>query len=130
MSVRTQVMTNAAPAAIGPYSQAIQAGGLVFTAGQLGLDPTAGELADGAAAQADRALRNLSAILDAAGTSLERVVKTTIFLADMADFAAVNEVYASHFSPPYPARSTVAVKTLPKDALVEIEAVALVETRG
>jgi 2-iminobutanoate/2-iminopropanoate deaminase len=130
MSVRTQVMTNAAPAAIGPYSQAIQAGGLVFTAGQLGLDPTGGELAAGAAAQADRALRNLSAILDAAGTSLERVVKTTIFLADMADFAAVNEVYASHFSTPYPARSTVAVKTLPKDALVEIEAVALVEMRG
>jgi 2-iminobutanoate/2-iminopropanoate deaminase len=130
MSVRTQVMTNAAPAAIGPYSQAIQAGGLVFTAGQLGLDPTGGELAAGAAAQADRALRNLSAILDAAGTSLERVVKTTIFLANMADFAAVNEVYASHFSTPYPARSTVAVKALPKDALVEIEAVALVETRG
>jgi 2-iminobutanoate/2-iminopropanoate deaminase len=130
MSVRTQVMTNAAPAAIGPYSQAIQAGGMVFTAGQLGLDPTSGELAAGAAAQADRALRNLSAILDAAGTSLERVVKTTIFLADMADFAAVNEVYASHFSTPYPARSTVAVKTLPKDALVEIEAVALVEMRG
>jgi 2-iminobutanoate/2-iminopropanoate deaminase len=130
MSVRTQVMTNAAPAAIGPYSQAIQAGGLVFTAGQLGLDPTGGELAAGAAAQADRALRNLSAILDAAGTSLERVVKTTIFLADMADFAAVNEIYASHFSPPYPARSTVAVKSLPKDALVEIEAVALVEARG
>lgn len=128
--MRTQVMTNAAPAAIGPYSQAIQAGGLVFTAGQLGLDPTGGELAAGAAAQADRALRNLSAILDAAGTSLERVVKTTIFLADMADFAAVNEVYASHFSTPYPARSTVAVKTLPKDALVEIEAVALVEMRG
>jgi 2-iminobutanoate/2-iminopropanoate deaminase len=130
MSVRTQVMTNAAPAAIGPYSQAIQAGGLVFTAGQLGLDPTSGELAEGVAAQTDRALRNLSAILDAAGTSLERVVKTTIFLADMADFAAVNEVYASHFSTPYPARSTVAVKTLPKDALVEVEAVALVETRG
>lgn len=128
--MRTQVMTNAAPAAIGPYSQAIQAGGLVFTAGQLGLDPTGGELAAGAAAQADRALRNLSAILDAAGTSLERVVKTTIFLANMADFAAVNEVYASHFSTPYPARSTVAVKALPKDALVEIEAVALVETRG
>lgn len=130
MSARTQVMTNAAPAAIGPYSQAILAGGLVFTAGQVGLDPASGELAAGVAAQTDRALRNLSAILDAAGTSLERVVKTTIFLADMADFAAVNEVYASHFSTPYPARSTVAVKTLPKEALVEIEAVALVETRG
>jgi 2-iminobutanoate/2-iminopropanoate deaminase len=130
MSVRTEVETNAAPAAIGPYSQAIRGGGLVFTAGQLGTDPSSGELAVGAGAQADRALRNLSAILDAAGTSLERVVKTTIFLADLADFAAVNEVYASHFSTPYPARSTVAVKALPKDALVEIEAVALGGERG
>lgn len=130
MSMRTQIATNAAPAAIGPYSQAIGAGGLVFTAGQVGFDPTTGELADGVAAQADRALRNLSAILDAAGSSLERVVKTTVFLADMADFAAVNEVYGSHFSPPYPARSTVAVRTLPKDALVEIEAVALAGEHG
>jgi 2-iminobutanoate/2-iminopropanoate deaminase len=123
--VRTQVQTNAAPAAIGPYSQAIRAGELVFTAGQIGLDPASGELMDGVAAQAERALRNLSAILDAAGTSMERVTKTTIFLADMADFAAVNEVYAAHFSTPYPARSTVAVGGLPKGALVEIEAVAL-----
>jgi 2-iminobutanoate/2-iminopropanoate deaminase len=130
MSVRTQVETNAAPAAIGPYSQAIRAAGLVFTAGQLGTDPASGELAVGVAAQADRSLRNLSAILDAAGTSLERVVKTTIFLTDLADFAAVNEVYASHFSTPYPARSTVAVKALPKDALVEIEAVAVGGERG
>ncbi|SRR6266540_5279777 len=130
MTVRTQVETNAAPAAIGPYSQAIRTEELVFTAGQVGADPASGELAVGAAAQADRAIRNLTAILDAAGTSLERVVKTTIFLADLADFAAVNEIYASHFSTPYPARSTVAVKALPKGALVEIEAVALSGERG
>jgi 2-iminobutanoate/2-iminopropanoate deaminase len=130
MTARTQVETNAAPAAIGPYSQAIRTGELVFTAGQLGADPASGELAEGAAAQADRAIRNLTAILDAAGTSLERVVKTTVFLADFSDFAAVNEIYASHFSTPYPARSTVAVKALPKGALVEIEAVALSGERG
>jgi len=130
MTVRTQVETNAAPAAIGPYSQAIRTDELIFTAGQLGSDPASGELAEGAAAQADRAIRNLTAILDAAGTSLERVVKTTVFLADFADFAAVNEIYASRFSTPYPARSTVAVKALPKGALVEIEAVALSGERG
>ncbi len=123
--VRTQVETNGAPGAIGPYSQGIRAGELVFTAGQVGADPATGTLADGVAAQADRALRNLTSILDAAGSSLDRVVKTTIFLVDLADFATVNEVYASHFSAPYPARSTVAVKALPKDALVEIEAIAI-----
>ena len=123
--MRNEVATNAAPAAIGPYSQGIRAGQLVYTAGQVGIDPASGELVDGVGAQAERALRNLAAILDAAGTSLERVVKTTIFLADMGDFAAVNEVYARHFSPPYPARSTVAVAALPKAALVEIEAIAM-----
>lgn len=123
--MRTVVQTNAAPAAIGPYSQAIRSGNLVFTAGQIGLDPGSGELAQGVAAQAERALRNLSAILDAAGTSLERVIKTTIFLADMNDFGSVNEVYARHISTPYPARSTVAVAALPKGAQVEIEAIAL-----
>jgi 2-iminobutanoate/2-iminopropanoate deaminase len=123
--VRTQVETNGAPGAIGPYSQGIRAGEFVFTAGQVGADPATGTLADGVAAQADRALRNLTSILDAAGSSLDRVVKTTIFLVDLADFATVNEVYASHFSAPYPARSTVAVKALPKDALVEIEAIAI-----
>lgn len=123
--MRTVVQTNAAPAAIGPYSQAIRSGNLVFTAGQIGLEPDSGELVEGVAEQAERALRNLSAILDAAGTSLERVVKTTIFLADMGDFATVNEVYARHISTPYPARSTVAVAALPKGALVEIEAIAL-----
>jgi 2-iminobutanoate/2-iminopropanoate deaminase len=123
--VRTQVETNGAPGAIGPYSQGIRAGELVFTAGQVGADPASGILADGVAAQADRALRNLAAVLEAAGSSLDRVVKTTIFLVEVADFATVNEVYASHFSAPYPARSTVTVKALPKDALVEIEAIAI-----
>ncbi len=128
--MRTVVQTNAAPAAIGPYSQAIRNGSLVFTAGQTGTDPASGELVEGVAAQAERALRNLSAILDAAGTSLERVVKTTIFLVDMADFDTVNQVYASHISSPFPARSTVAVSALPKGALVEIEAVALAGEPG
>jgi 2-iminobutanoate/2-iminopropanoate deaminase len=123
--VRTQVETSGAPDAIGPYSQGIRAGELVYTAGQVGIDPTTGDLVEGVAAQAERALRNLTAILDAAGVALDRVVKTTIFLADMGDFATVNEVYASHFSAPYPARSTVAVAGLPKGALVEIEAVAV-----
>jgi 2-iminobutanoate/2-iminopropanoate deaminase len=124
------VQTSAAPAAIGPYSQAIRSGELVFTAGQIGLDPTTGELMESVAEQAERALRNLTAVLDAAGTSPERVIKTTIFLADMADFATVNEVYARHFSAPFPARSTVAVAGLPKGALVEIEAIALAGEAG
>ena len=130
MSGRSSVETNAAPSAIGPYSQGMRAGGLVFTAGQVGSEPSTGVLAEGVAAQADRALRNLSAVLDAAGTSLDRVVKTTVFLIDMADFAAMNEVYARHFSAPYPARSTVAVRALPKDAAVEIEAIAMVGDGG
>src|ERR1700730_6950294 len=121
MSARAQVQTDAAPAAIGPYSQAIRAGGLVFSAGQTGSEPSTGALADGVAAQADRALQNLAAVLRAAGTGFDRVVKATIYLVEMADFAAVNEVYARHLSPPYPARSTIAVKALPKGALVEIE---------
>ncbi|HSM38620.1 MAG TPA: RidA family protein [Candidatus Limnocylindrales bacterium] len=123
--MRSAVQTNAAPAAIGPYSQAIRSGELIFTAGQIGLEPGTGELVEGVAAQAERALRNLSAVLDAGGTSMERIIKTTIFLVDMADFATVNEVYARHITTPYPARSTVAVAGLPKGALVEIEAVAL-----
>lgn len=125
MTVRAQVHTTAAPAAIGAYSQAIRAGGFVFTAGQVGAEPSDGALVDGVAAQADRALRNLAAVLEEAGSSLERVVKTTIFLTDIGDFQAVNEVYASHLSPPFPARSTIAVKALPKGALVEIEMLAL-----
>lgn len=124
--MRQQVETSGAPAAIGPYSQGIRAGGLVYTAGQVGMDPGSGDLVDGGVAeQTDRALRNMTAVLDAAGIALDRVVKTTVFLADMADFAAMNEVYARHFSAPYPARSTFAVRELPKGALVEIEAVAI-----
>lgn len=126
MAMRQQVETGGAPAAIGPYSQGIRTGSLVFAAGQVGLDPASGELVQGGVAeQTERALRNVTAVLDAAGASLERVVKTTVFLADMDDFAAMNEVYARHFSAPFPARSTVAVKTLPKGALVEVEAIAV-----
>jgi 2-iminobutanoate/2-iminopropanoate deaminase len=121
-----QVETSGAPAALGPYSQGIRSGGLVFIAGQVGLDPASGELVPGGVTeQTDRALRNVTAILDAAGASLDRVVKTTVFLADLEDFAAMNEVYARHFSSPFPARSTVAVNGLPKGALVEIEAIAV-----
>ena len=123
--MRTQIETSAAPPASGAYSQAIRAGNLVFVAGQLGADPTSGELADGVAAQAERVLLNLTAVLDAAGSSLDRVVKTTIFLSDMANFATVNEAYARHFPSPYPARSTVAVRELPRGGLVEIECIAI-----
>lgn len=122
---RAAIQTDNAPAAIGPYSQAIVHSGLVFTAGQVGANPTSGDLVPGGVGeQADQALRNLAAVLAAAGSGLDLVLKTTIFLADMNDFAAVNEVYARHLREPFPARSTVAVKQLPKGALVEIEAVA------
>ncbi|MEO8208903.1 MAG: Rid family detoxifying hydrolase [Chloroflexota bacterium] len=121
---RQAISTAGAPAALGPYSQAIVSGDLVFCAGQLGLDPASGELAVGVEAQADRALRNLGAVLDAAGCSFGDVVKTTIFLADINDFAAVNAVYASYMVDPSPARSTFAVGALPKGALIELEAVA------
>jgi 2-iminobutanoate/2-iminopropanoate deaminase len=118
------VQTNGAPAAIGPYSQAIRSGDLVFCSGQLGIDPATGELADGVEAQVERSLRNLEAVLDAAGLSIGDVVKTTIFLADIGDFAAVNAVYATFMPDPPPARSTIGVGALPKGGLVEIEAVA------
>ncbi|HLE88528.1 MAG TPA: Rid family detoxifying hydrolase [Candidatus Limnocylindria bacterium] len=125
MTGRVSVQTDGAPSAIGPYSQAIRGGPLIFCAGQVGTDPRTGTLADGVAAQADRALTNLAAVLAAAGSGLDRVVKTIIFLVDMDDFTTVNEVYARHLAAPYPARSTIAVRALPKGALVEIEAVAL-----
>jgi len=119
------IATPLAPAAIGPYSQAIVAGELVFCSGQLGLDPGTGALVEGGvAAQAERALLNLREVLEAAGLSLGDLVKTTVFLADMADFAAVNEVYGRFVGDPPPARSTVAVAALPKGGLVEIEAIA------
>jgi 2-iminobutanoate/2-iminopropanoate deaminase len=122
----TSVSTPQAPAAIGPYSQAMTAGELVFTAGQIALDPTTMEIVGSdVAGQTDRVLRNLGAILEAAGSSLQRVVKTTVFLKSMNDFGAMNEVYGRHFAAHKPARSTVEVARLPKDVLVEIDAVAL-----
>jgi 2-iminobutanoate/2-iminopropanoate deaminase len=121
---RQAISTGGAPGAIGPYSQAIQSGDMLFCSGQLGLDPATGELADGVEAQADRALRNLQSVLDAGGLSFDDVVKTTIFLADIGDFGAVNEVYARFMPDPPPARSTVQVAALPKSGRVEIEAIA------
>jgi 2-iminobutanoate/2-iminopropanoate deaminase len=122
---RHAVTTTGAPSAIGPYSQAIASGDLVFCSGQLGLDPATGEIVDGGVeAQTERALRNLVSVLDAAGASMADVVKTTIFLADIGDFAAVNAVYARHMPDPAPARSTFAVGALPKGGLIEIEAIA------
>ena len=127
MSSREAISTDAAPAAAGPYSQAIRAGELVFTAGQLGIDPATGEMAgDDVSAQAERALGNLEAILAAAGSGLDRLVKVTVFLAEIGDWPAVNEVYARLIPEPFPARSAFAVKDLPKGARVEIEAVATV----
>ena len=120
------ISTSNAPAAIGPYSQAVDSGaGLVFLSGQLPLDPATGAFPEGGIqAQTHQSLRNVQAILEAAGLSLANVVKTTVFLADMGDFAAMNEVYASFFAEPFPARSAVAAKALPKGALVEIECIA------
>lgn len=115
-----------APAAIGPYCHAKRCGNLLFTSGQLGLDPATGALADGVQAQTRQSLENLGAVLAAAGMSYADVVKTTVFVADMDDFAAVNEVYGQVFHQDPPARSCVAVKTLPKNALVEIEVIAAV----
>ena len=121
----TAVQTDRAPKAIGPYSQAIIHGDLVFTAGQIALDPATMEVVPGdVAAQTERVMSNLAAVLEAAGTSLSRVLKTTVFLADMADFAAMNEVYARAFGDHRPARSTVAAAGLPRGVRVEIEVVA------
>ena len=122
---RHAISTSGAPGAIGPYSQAIASEDLVFCSGQVGLDPATGELVEGGVeAQAERALRNLAAVLDAAGCSFDDVVKTTIFLADIGDFAAVNAIYGRFVAEPPPARSTFAVAALPKGARVEIEAIA------
>ena len=120
------IATKQAPAAIGPYSQAIEVGNMLFASGQLGLDPETGDFAPGGVkAQAEQSFRNIQVILAEAGYTMENVVKTTVYLADMADFAAVNEVYAAQFSGDFPARSAVAVKTLPKNGLVEIEVIAV-----
>ena len=128
MQNKTAIATNDAPAAIGPYSQAVRVGDMLFTSGQIPIDPATGKLVSGdIAAQTTRVLENLKAVLAAAGIDMIHVVKTTVFLKDMKDFAAMNEVYAKYFAPAGvvpPARSTVQVAALPKDALIEIECVA------
>ena len=124
--MREIVKTEGAPAAIGPYSQAVRAGGFIFASGQIPLDPKTGEfVAGGVAEQTEQVMRNLTAVLEAAGSGLNRIVKTTVFLADMNDFAAMNEVYGRYFTENPPARATVEAARLPRDARVEIEAIAL-----
>ncbi|MDE5629940.1 MAG: RidA family protein [Muribaculaceae bacterium] len=123
--MKKAIATTAAPGAIGPYSQAIDTGSFVFVSGQIPVDPETGEIPEGISAQAARSLKNLKAILEAAGLTTDNVVKTTVFLADMAHFALMNEQYAMAFNEPFPARSAVAVKDLPKGVLVEIEAIAV-----
>ncbi len=124
--MKTAISTDRAPAAIGPYSQAVRAGGLVFCSGQIPLDPATGKVVDGGIeAQTRRVLENLAAVLAAAGTGLDRVVKTTVFLADMGEFAAMNAVYAGFFPAGPPARAAVEVSALPRGVRVEIEAVAV-----
>lgn len=126
--MRDVISTPGAPKAIGPYSQAIRANGFVFVSGQVAIDPETQNVAQGdVAAQTDRVIKNLGAILKAAGTGLERVVRSTVFLKNMGDFAAMNEVYGRYFSSNPPARSTVEVARLPKDVLVEIDVIALAD---
>ncbi len=123
--MRTPVLTEGAPAAIGPYSQAVRSGGFLFCSGQVALDPATGRMVEGGIeAQTARVLRNLAAVLDAGGASLSSVVKTTVYLADLADFRKMNQVYATFFPEDPPARATVQAAKLPADALVEIDAVA------
>ncbi len=123
--MKTVISTTSAPGAIGPYSQAIDTGSMLYASGQIPIDPATGEIPEGIKAQTAQSLANVKAILAAAGLTTANVVKTTVFLADMNDFAAMNEVYASVFEAPYPARSAVAVRTLPKNVLVEIEVIAV-----
>ena len=121
----THVSTPNAPAALGPYSQAVDTGSIVYCSGQLGLDPATGTLADGVQAQTHQALKNLQAVLNEAGLSLDNVVKTTVFVQDLADFGTVNEIYGTYFHGGFPARSCVQIAALPKNALVEIECIAV-----
>lgn len=118
------VATKEAPAAIGPYSQGITVGEMVFTSGQIPINPATGEIPTGVQAQAEQALKNVSKVLEAAGASMDKVVKTTVFIQNMDDFAAINEIYAKFFTEPYPARSCVEVAKLPKGVLLEVEAIA------
>jgi 2-iminobutanoate/2-iminopropanoate deaminase len=126
--MRQAVSSELAPRAIGPYSQAVRAGSLVFVSGQIALDPVTGAMVNGdIAAQTHRVFANLRAILEAAGASFDHVVRTTVYLADMNDFAAVNEIYGTYFSSPAPARATVQAARLPKDARLEIDVIAALE---
>ncbi|MDR1682334.1 MAG: RidA family protein [Candidatus Symbiothrix sp.] len=121
---KQQITSTHAPAAIGPYSQAIRTGNFVFLSGQLGIDPATGNFVEGGVTeQTEQVFKNIKAVLSEAGLNLDNVVKTTVFLSDMQDFASMNTVYENHFTDPYPARSAVAVKTLPKNGLVEIEVI-------
>ncbi|WP_028235602.1 RidA family protein [Pseudobutyrivibrio sp. MD2005] len=119
------ISTTSAPAAIGPYSQAIEVNGMVYTSGIIPVDPATGEIPEGAAAQADRVFKSMSALLEEAGSSMANVVKTTVFIKNMDDFAAINEVYAKYFPEPFPARSCIEVARIPKDVLLEAEAIAI-----
>jgi 2-iminobutanoate/2-iminopropanoate deaminase len=121
--MKREIRSPKAPAPVGPYSQGIDSG-TVFCSGQVGIDPSTGSLVEGIVSQTSRVLSNLEQVLNSAGLTLADVVKTTVFLVDMSEFAAMNEEYAKHFSPPYPARTTVQAAALPKDARVEIEAIA------
>lgn len=118
------ISTEKAPAAIGPYSQAIEVNGMVFTSGQIPVDPATGKIAETVEEQAEQALKNVAAVLAAAGTDMEHVIKTTVFIKEMNDFAKINEIYAKFFTGAFPARSCVEVARLPKDVLLEIEAIA------
>lgn len=123
-SMKQIIKTDKAPAAIGPYSQAVEVNHMVYTSGVIPVNPATGEIPQGAEKQAEQAFSNLAALLEAAGTGMEHVIKTTVFIKDMNAFGTINEVYAAYFKEPYPARSCVEVARLPKDVLIEIEAVA------
>lgn len=123
--MKTAISTDQAPAAIGPYSQAIEVNGMVYTSGVIPVNPATGEIPSGVEAQAEQAIGNLAALLQEAGTSTDQVIKTTVFIKDMNDFGKINEIYAKYFTGTYPARSCVEVARLPKDVLIEIEALAV-----
>lgn len=123
--MKKAISTDKAPAAIGPYSQAIEANGMVYTSGVIPVNPATGEIPDGVEAQAEQAFSNMAALLEACGTTMEQVVKTTVFIKEMNDFGRINEIYAKYFTGTYPARSCVEVARLPKDVLLEVEAVAV-----
>ena len=124
VSIMKKLVTDKAPAAIGPYSQAIEINGMVFTSGQIPVNPATGEIAATVEEQAEQALKNVAAVLAAAGTGMENVIKTTVFIKEMNDFGKINEIYAKFFTGAYPARSCVEVARLPKDVLIEVEAIA------